>query len=66
MLAVQVSQTSGSSSTGRLQWCCGVVPYVVPVQRVVLAEHAVLVDYAVRVDHAVLVDRVVLASDVGL
>ena len=60
MSAVQVSRTNGSSSVGRLRCCCGVVPYAVAVQRVVLAEYAVLVD------HAVLVDRVVLAPDVRL
>ncbi len=66
MLAVQVSQTNGSSSTGRLQWRCGVVLCVVPVGRVVLAEYAVLLDCAVPVDHVVVVDGAVLTADVGL
>ena len=60
ILAVQVRRTNGSSSVGRLQWCCGAVPYVVAVQRVVLAEDAALVDHAVPANGAV------LASDAGL
>src|SRR5438094_8093197 len=54
ILAVQVRRTNGSSSVGRLQWCCGAVPYVVAVQRVVLAEHGALVECAVLADDAVL------------